>query len=385
VVGVLVAGLVGSLPALAEPLDGGPPSTVVGKTIRHTVQAGEDLWSLARKYTLSMDNIMLANGLPSLSVKTGDRLLIPTRWILPGTEQDGLIVNLPERTIYVFEGGELAVAYPCAVGQGGRFATPTGDFTVVNKQEDPIWTPPSWSKIKKPIPPGPDNPLGDRWIGLSADGVGIHATNDPMSIGAVTSHGCMRTYPWIVHELFDTVQIGWPVHIVYEPIKLGWSAEDRTWYMSVFPDIYHQVPDMGALARTQLDKAGLLPLVDDDLLKHLVEEQAGVPTPVAGSDVVIKLNNQRLDFTMAPLLRGGQVWASGEMLRSCGLSVRYDPDHRSLSVMHDGDDVSMNALEGRGQSFVPLSMVLSGLNVRYKWDAVHRTFLIFMKTQQARG
>lgn len=368
-------------PAWADDLAEPPQQPqVVGKVVHHKVQPGEDLWSLARKYTLSIDAIMMANGLTGLAVKPGDSLVIPTMFVLPGVEQDGLYVNLPERTIYVFKGGELVNTYPCAVGQGGRFATPTGDFKIVNKQENPIWTPPAWSKIKDPVPPGPNNPLGDRWMGLSADGVGIHATNDPMSIGMVVSHGCMRTYPWCVHELFDTVEVGWPVHIVYEPVKIGFNPDDHTFYLSVFPDIYGQIPDMAALARQKLDKLGLLPLVDDARLKAIVDRKAGIPTAIVGSDVVVKLNGERLDSELSPLWRDGRVWVSSELLRNCGLSVSQDAADHSLVVTHDNDEVHFGEpLRGRGTSFVPLAPVLTALNLRYKWDGPHHTFLIYMK------
>jgi L,D-transpeptidase ErfK/SrfK len=314
-------------------------------------------------------------------------------FVLPGTEQDGLYVNLPERMVYEFKAGELAHTYPCAVGMGGRFATPTGDFKIVNKQKDPIWTPPDWSKIKDPVQPGPDNPLGDRWIGLSAPGVGLHATNDPMSIGMVVSHGCMRMYPWCVRELFEDVEVGWPVHIVYEPIKVGLDPDDHTVYLSVFPDIYHQVPDMVALARQKLDKLGVLPLVDEARLKALVSQQAGMPMAVVGSDVVVKVNGKRVDSTLSPLWRDGQVWVGTEVFRAAGLSVRQDDVEKTLMVEHDNDEVhfelagdsTVHPVRCQGVSYLPLSTVLASLNVTYKWDAPHRTYLIYVKPTETRS
>ena len=83
-------------------------------------------------------------------------------------------------------------------------------------QVDPWWRPPDsdWAAGAEPIPPGPGNPLGTRWMGLSAPAVGIHATSDPGSIGTYASHGCIRMYVSDAEWLFDQVSIGTPVFIV---------------------------------------------------------------------------------------------------------------------------------------------------------------------------
>jgi lipoprotein-anchoring transpeptidase ErfK/SrfK len=82
-------------------------------------------------------------------------------------------------------------------------------------QENPTWTPPDsdWAKDAEPIPPGPDNPLGTRWMAIYGT-VGIHGTNNPASIGYSVSHGCIRMRIPDVEELFDMVTIGTPVTVV---------------------------------------------------------------------------------------------------------------------------------------------------------------------------
>ena len=106
--------------------------------------------------------------------------------------------------------------FPVATGQP-IYPTPIGSFDIVNMQRDPWWYPPPdapWAKGAKPIPPGPGNPLGTRWMGLSAPGVGIHGTPDPASLGYSASHGCIRMFIPSAEWLFDHVQIGTPVFIV---------------------------------------------------------------------------------------------------------------------------------------------------------------------------
>jgi lipoprotein-anchoring transpeptidase ErfK/SrfK len=101
-----------------------------------------------------------------------------------------------------------------AVGRPA-FPTPRGLFKIVEMQRNPWWFPPDspWAKGQKPIPPGPGNPLGTRWMGLSAPGVGIHGTPDAASIGFSESHGCIRMRIPDAEWLFKHVRVGTPVRI----------------------------------------------------------------------------------------------------------------------------------------------------------------------------
>jgi lipoprotein-anchoring transpeptidase ErfK/SrfK len=86
----------------------------------------------------------------------------------------------------------------------------------VTKQRNPWWYPPdtAWAAGASPIPPGPGNPLGTRWMGLSASGVGIHGTPDAASIGYSASHGCIRMRIPDAEWLFERVEVGSTVFIV---------------------------------------------------------------------------------------------------------------------------------------------------------------------------
>ena len=112
--------------------------------------------------------------------------------------------------------GQVVRMLGVAVGQA-IYPTPTGSFTIVDKQLHPWWYPPnsSWAAGEKPIPPGPSNPLGTRWMGLNAPGVGIHGTPNPASIGYSASHGCIRMRIPDAEWVFERVQVGTPVWIVH--------------------------------------------------------------------------------------------------------------------------------------------------------------------------
>ncbi len=105
--------------------------------------------------------------------------------------------------------------FPIATGMAA-YPTPLGSFTIRRMARNPWWYPPrsDWAKGAKPIPPGPGNPLGTRWMGLSVGGVGIHGTPNAASIGYSASHGCIRMRISNAEWLFERVRLGTPVFIV---------------------------------------------------------------------------------------------------------------------------------------------------------------------------
>ena len=126
-----------------------------------------------------------------------------------------IVIHRGSNRLALFNGEKSWRTFRVATGQA-RYPTPTGSFRIVDMQRNPWWRPPDsdWAKGLKPIPPGPGNPLGTRWMGLTAPGVGIHGTPDPASIGYSASHGCIRMLIPEATWLFDHVKIGTPVLIV---------------------------------------------------------------------------------------------------------------------------------------------------------------------------
>ena len=127
-----------------------------------------------------------------------------------------IVIHRGSNRLYLYNGTHLVRVFPVATGQAA-WPTPLGSFQIVVKQKNPWWFPPtqdSWAAGAKPVPPGPNNPLGTRWMGLSAPGVGIHGTDEPWSIGHSESHGCIRMQVVSAEWLFNRVRIGTPVFIV---------------------------------------------------------------------------------------------------------------------------------------------------------------------------
>ncbi len=126
-----------------------------------------------------------------------------------------IVIRRGSNRLYLYNGMRFWRVFGVATGQSA-YPTPLGRWQVVVKWRNPWWYPPSssWARGAKPIPPGPGNPLGTRWMGLSASGVGIHGTPDDASIGYSASHGCIRMHISDAEWLFNHVHIGTTVFIV---------------------------------------------------------------------------------------------------------------------------------------------------------------------------
>jgi lipoprotein-anchoring transpeptidase ErfK/SrfK len=126
-----------------------------------------------------------------------------------------IVIRRGSNKLYLYNGMRYWKLFPVATGQT-RYPTPLGRFHIVVKWKNPWWYPPDsdWAKDKEPVPPGPSNPLGTRWMGISSPGVGIHGTPEPGSLGYSVSHGCIRMRITDAEWLFEHVAIGTPVFIV---------------------------------------------------------------------------------------------------------------------------------------------------------------------------
>ena len=125
-----------------------------------------------------------------------------------------IVVDLSATSLTLIRDGKTVKTYRVAIGQP-QYPTPTGSFKIVSKQKNPTWIPPDspWAAGLGEIPPGPGNPLGTRWIGTTAPGVGIHGTYADWSIGSAASHGCLRMHIPDVEDLYERVSVGMPVEI----------------------------------------------------------------------------------------------------------------------------------------------------------------------------
>jgi lipoprotein-anchoring transpeptidase ErfK/SrfK len=155
----------------------------------------------------------------ALTVNTRLPMRIATRSVEPRALTTAssrvIVIDRAQNVLSLYNGTKLWQQFHVATGQPA-YPTPAGRFQIVVKWENPWWYPPAspWAAGESPVPPGPGNPLGTRWMGLSAPGVGIHGTPEPQSIGYSESHGCIRMLIPQAEWLFNHVDIGTTVFIV---------------------------------------------------------------------------------------------------------------------------------------------------------------------------
>ena len=119
-----------------------------------------------------------------------------------------IVVSLEDRKLALVEDGKVIKTYPVAVGKPST-PSPVGSFTIERRVANP-----TYSHDGRVVPPGPNNPVGTRWMGLSIHGYGIHGTNVPGSIGKAASHGCIRMAKADLEELYPMVAEGDTVELV---------------------------------------------------------------------------------------------------------------------------------------------------------------------------
>jgi L,D-transpeptidase ErfK/SrfK len=216
-------------------------------------------------------------------------LRIDDRHIVPRALTDGILINIPQRILFYFESGRLVAWYPVGLGQPGTWGTPTGSYKVVGREKNPVWKVPvsiqeemrsKGERVRKLIPPGPDNPLGQYRLRLSLDCCGIHGTNAPQSIYRFQTHGCIRLASAHAKELFSRVAIGLPVEIIYEPVLIA-RDEDGTTFLEVHRDIYGHSEDQTPTAEWIAYGRGLLSARESPLWQKTVQSEEGIAVPLS--------------------------------------------------------------------------------------------------------
>jgi len=234
-----------------------PEDAVIGEVQTTTSRYEDTLMDIGRKFGVGYEEIVAANpGIDPWLPGEATHIVIPSRFVLPNAQRNGIVVNLPEHRIYYFpipKKGEPAVVqtYPVSIGKMD-WKTPLGITRVVDKRIKPVWIPPesvrkeheeNGEPLPRVVPAGKDNPLGDFAMRLGVPGGSylIHGTNKPEGIGMDVTHGCIRMFPEDIEVFFKAVQVGTPVLIVDQPFKMGWSGDQL--FMEVHKPILEREED----------------------------------------------------------------------------------------------------------------------------------------------
>jgi lipoprotein-anchoring transpeptidase ErfK/SrfK len=263
---------------------------LVGSVSAYTTIKDDTLRIVAAKLGVSRQHLSRMNNLdPKAKLRVGQQLKYNNRKIIPLRMKEGIVVNIPDRTLYYFQQGKLVRSLPVALGTATNnekyvWQTPTGKFKVISKQEDPTWhVPPSiqaemeegGKEVIKSIPPGPDNPLGKYAIKTSIPGILIHSTTKPSSIYSFASHGCIRVYPDQMEEFFKVVKVNTPGEIIYRPVKLAVTEEGRV-FLEVHQDVYSKSSGLAAEARKLVEKGQLSGRIDWSKFESVVKQKLGI-------------------------------------------------------------------------------------------------------------
>src|SRR5712672_2745962 len=215
-----------------------PAQSVLGADQSIQTVYEDTLYDLARRYSLGSEELIRVNPQFDPWLPGADKtVLIPGRRILPTGPREGIVVNIAEHRLYYYpkpkrHQPQQVISYPVSIGKMD-WRTPLGETRVIAKQMNPWWIPTESVRaehaqdgdiLPERVPPGPDNPLGDRALRLAV-GKGtylIHGTNNPVAVGLAVTHGCIRMYPEDVADLFASIPVGTKVWLINEPVKIAY-------------------------------------------------------------------------------------------------------------------------------------------------------------------
>jgi len=260
---------------------------IVGSVTTYSVRPGDSLSTVGARFGVSSGALAAGNGLdPQAWLHIGQVLTIDNRHIVPGVERENIIVNVPQRMLFWMLPDGAVRGFPIAAGKRD-WQTPLGDFTIATRETNPTWDVPTsiqeeMRREGKPVltrvPPSPQNPLGEYWMGLSIPGVGIHGTNAPSSIFALVTHGCVRLHPEDIEQLFPQVEIGMRGRIVYEPVLITRIGESV--FLEVHPDVYGKFEDSLLFVMKVAETAAYREVIDWALVRDAIRRRDGIARDV---------------------------------------------------------------------------------------------------------
>lgn len=267
---------------------------IVGGKGIYTVRKGDSLSLIASRLGVRLSNLTKMNNLKTDAILTpGQRLKYNNRRIVPKSVKNGIIVNIPDRGLYLFRNSKLSARYPVALGiakkkESTAWQTPVGRFQIVDKKKNPTWKIPlsiqkemeeNGEVVLESIPPGPKNPLGEYALRTDLAGILIHSTTSPASIDSFSSHGCIRVMPENMARLFKSVVVPTQGEIIYQPVKVAVTGEGRV-FLEVNRDSYGKIADMAAEVRKAINRQRAGRMVSWQLVNRMTSEKSGIAEEV---------------------------------------------------------------------------------------------------------
>jgi L,D-transpeptidase ErfK/SrfK len=259
-----------------------------GEDIYHVVK-GDTIEIISSRLGLNQKRLIADNNIDiKKPLQIGQELKVNNRKIVPKIIEDGIIINIPDRTLYFFRKGKLQTAFPVGLGMPSwrgltQWRTPVGEFEIIEKKKNPTWYVPEsmqWKMemegkpVKTVVLPGPDNPLGRYAMKTSISGIVIHETIWPTSVYQFRSHGCIRVLPDNMEKFFNEVEIGTSGELIYNPVKLA-VIEGRV-FLEVHKDIYGKIKNLEAEAIRLIEEKGVVDSIDWEKMDMMLDEKSGI-------------------------------------------------------------------------------------------------------------
>lgn len=279
---------------------------MLGDLTYFTTTADTVLLALAKEYDVGILEVSAVNQGVDAWVPGPDKLiLLPTAHLLPQVARTpgSIVVNKSELRLYYFPKDGPIETHAIGIGRESH-GTPDGSTTITRKKKDPTWTLTADERKAHPelpavMPPGPDNPMGDRAMYLGWPAYAIHSTNQEYGVGRLASRGCIRLYTAVAHHLFDVLPIGTKVTTVEQPIKAGWRQGGL--FIEVHPtyeqlnqleDTYtfkadQTAPMADARKLLEAKASDVIDEIDWDRVQAELVQRRGIPVQVWGPPVAI--------------------------------------------------------------------------------------------------
>ncbi|HQA66389.1 MAG TPA: L,D-transpeptidase [Bacillota bacterium] len=276
-----------------------------------------------------------------------------------GSNKSAIEINLPSGTLSLYKDGNLAKEYPLCLGKQST-PTPAGQYRIIYKAVNPYWL-----NKGDVVPPGPQNPLGVRWMGITR-GIGIHGNNKPESIGTYASAGCIRMFNRDVVEVYNQVTVNTPVNIKYDRLKLFEDKYSMKKSIIIYPDIYKKGAEIARQQLAQLSNTD----IPEEILKKAREIIAKpVAKPLTVSDGIgVFLNNSLI--TCDALEEEGKIYVNYKAAKdilgltpelagkfNIGIKELEGVIHINLNDTADSFGGTVSYDEGAGNAYMDMEVV----------------------------
>ena len=279
-----------------------------------------------------------------------------------------IYVNLPAFTLSYTDRESNLHHYPVAIGSV-RTQTPEGNYRLIKKTVNPTWRPAD----KPSVPPGPNNPLGTRWMGFFR-GYGIHGNNNATSIGTYVSAGCIRMYDHHAEELYSMVRMNTPVIIDYNTILPKQDQYSGRWLVEVYKDVYNKGTNNIDTVKKTVDK--YLPYVEGNVFNERLRsiDKSNI---VFAQGTVVNFNNKTL--TDDCFMQEEILWINKETISHALALDGYFKQGKTESgedfLRTQGQDIQI--LKENNRTYIALQDVVRLFNIKMEYkeniDTVYLT------------